>query len=293
MNGQIVAGVLAPCLPHLVYAQRSPRNEVHGECGWEELRWAFGRLRHSLDGLEFDTLLIHSSSWRTSTHTHYLDVPRLQGLSVDARFPHLFRFNYDARIDTTLGEQVRAAATRENLELLPMRTPEFRIDTATLVVADLIRPEWDKTILSLSSASTARLSSMEVQHAQMLQLGRATRAAIAASGRRVVCVAASGLSQNMFAREPELVEDMSQERIGDHNAYLWDMKVLELMRQGHTRQLAEVLADYTDQALAETERGGLSWLLAALNVPQRPAEVHGYGSILGTGNAVVEWRGEG
>jgi 2-aminophenol/2-amino-5-chlorophenol 1,6-dioxygenase beta subunit len=49
------------------------------------------------------------------------------------------------------------------------------------------------------------------------------------------------------------------------------------------------LVDFTEQATAETKEGSLSWMLAALDVPDYPAEVHAYGTVIGTGNAVVEW----
>ena len=37
-EGQIVAGLLAPHPPHLVYAENPPQNEPTSEGGWEQLR---------------------------------------------------------------------------------------------------------------------------------------------------------------------------------------------------------------------------------------------------------------
>jgi len=37
-TGEIVAGMIAPHPPHLVYADNSPRNEPRAECGWENLQ---------------------------------------------------------------------------------------------------------------------------------------------------------------------------------------------------------------------------------------------------------------
>jgi 2-aminophenol/2-amino-5-chlorophenol 1,6-dioxygenase beta subunit len=34
-------------------------------------------------------------------------------------------------------------------------------------------------------------------------------------------------------------------------------------------------------------------MLSAMGFPNKPARVHGYGSVIGTGNAVVEWPGDG
>jgi 2-aminophenol/2-amino-5-chlorophenol 1,6-dioxygenase subunit beta len=60
MKGQIVAGVLAPHPPHLVYAENPKQNEPKAECGWENLRWAYERLRKSLSHLDYDAIVIHS-----------------------------------------------------------------------------------------------------------------------------------------------------------------------------------------------------------------------------------------
>mgnify|MGYP003349875564 CR=1 FL=1 len=60
-KGKIVAGVLAPHPPHLVYGENPPQNEPRSECGWENLRWAYERCRKSIKKLKPDVLL----SWIT------------------------------------------------------------------------------------------------------------------------------------------------------------------------------------------------------------------------------------
>jgi 2-aminophenol/2-amino-5-chlorophenol 1,6-dioxygenase beta subunit len=131
---------------------------------------------------------------------------------------------------------------------------------------------------------------MDVMQAMMFKLGKATREAIEASGKRVVLLASNSLSHRHFTTEPAVVEDMSFEHINNHNQYLWDMKMIDLMRRGKSREVIDVLTDFTEQATAETDGGSLTWMMSALNFPTKPAEVHGYGTVIGTGNAVVEWR---
>ena len=57
-KGSIVAGVLAPHPPHLVYAENPPQNEPRAECGWEGLRWAYERMRKSLEAIDYDVLIV-------------------------------------------------------------------------------------------------------------------------------------------------------------------------------------------------------------------------------------------
>lgn len=289
-KGKIVAGVLAPHPPHLIYAESPPQNEPKAECGWETLRWAYERLRKSLSQIDYDVLVVHSPHWRTNTGTHFLGVPHFKSISVDPVFPNLFRYHYELDVDVALSEAICKEASAAGLETQMMRNPDFRVDYGTIVSCHLTDPSWTKPIVGISSYGGARYYNMDVQQALMFKLGQATRKAIEASGKRAVLLSSNSLSHRHFVVEPELPEDMSFEHINNHNQYLWDMKMLALMKEGKSREICDIMSDFTEQAVSETDAGSLSWLLAALNFPSTPAEVHGYGTVIGTGNAVVEWR---
>lgn len=289
-KGEIVAGVLAPHPPHLVYAENPEQNEAKAEGGWETLRWAYERLRKSLETLEYDTLVVLSPHWRTNIGIHFLGVPHFKSKSVDPVFPHLFRFNYDLNVDVDLAEALHDEAKKEGLETKMMKNPDFRVDYGTIVSCHLTNPEWNKPIVSISSIGAARYYNMDVMQAMMLKLGKATKRAIEESGKKVVLLASNSLSHRHFVNEPEIPEDMSHEHIQSHNQYLWDMRMISLMKEGKTKQIFDIVTDFTEQATAETDSGALSWMLASMEFPKTPAEVHGYGTVIGTGNAVVEFR---
>ena len=99
-------------------------------------------------------------------------------------------------------------------------------------------------------------------------------------------LSSNSLSHRHFTEEPAVPEDMTHEHPYHHGQYLWDMRVLELMRAGKTRQLIEELPDFIEQTASECKAGCLSWLMAALGFPDYPAEVHAYGTVIGTGNAI-------
>jgi len=291
-KGRIVAGVLAPHPPHLVYAENPPQNEPRAECGWETLRWGYERLRKSLAQTDYDVLVVLSPHWRTYVGTHFLGVESFNSLSVDPIFPNLFRFHYDLKVDVALAERLAQSASEAGLVAKMMRNPDFRVDYGTIVSCHMTRPQWDKPIVSISSHAATHYFSVEYMQAAALKLGHATRAAIEASGRRAVLLASNSLSHRHFTSEPEVPEDMSKEHIYHHGQYLWDMKMIELMKAGKTREIIELMPDFTEQTVAETDSGALTWLLAALDFPEYPAEAHGYGTVIGTGNAVVEWPHE-
>jgi 2-aminophenol/2-amino-5-chlorophenol 1,6-dioxygenase beta subunit len=51
-----------------------------------------------------------------------------------------------------------------------------------------------------------------------------------------------------------------------------------------------ILPQFMQEAFAEVKAGSLTWMLSAMGFPEIPAELHGYGTVIGTGNAVVEWE---
>ncbi len=288
-KGEIVMGALAPHPPHLVYAENPPQNEPVSEGGWEELRWGYERLRKSLADKEFDVIIIHTPHWQTYVGTHFLGVPHFKNLSVDPIFPNLFRYSYDLTVDVELSRAIHDHAAKAGLHVQMMENPDFRIDYGTITSCHLVRPDWDIPIVCISSNRSRSYFSVEVMQANMVKLGQATREAIEASGKRALLLSSNSLSHRHFTEEPEVPEDMSQEHITNHHQYLWDMKMIELMCSGKTREMIDIMPDFTEQTVAETDAGSLTWLMAALNFPEYQGEIHAYGTVIGTGNAIIGW----
>lgn len=288
-KGQITAGVLAPHPPHLVYAQNPPQNEPKAECGWENLRWAYERCRKSVLAKKPDVLIVHSPHWQTIVGHHFLGLDRFQGLSIDPIFPHLFRYKYDVKIDVDLSLAIAEEAKEAGLITKVMKNPDFRVDYGTITSLHLINPEWDIPAVAISSNNSPYYFSNEVGQKQMMLLGEATRKAIEKSGKKAVLLASNSLSHRHFTKETEIPEDMSGEHIYNHAQYLWDMQLLKLMKEGKSKEVLDTLSEFIDMASAEVKSGALAWMLSALGIPDYPAEVHGYGTVIGTGNAVVEW----
>lgn len=290
-KGRIVAGCLAPHPPHLVYADNPPQNEARSEGGWEPIRWGYERLRHSLSriGREYDVILVHSPHWRTRVGVHFLGVPHFKSRSVDPIFPNLFRYDFDFDVDVELAQSIHDKAQKAGLTTKLMRNPDYRIDYGTIAACHLVNPKWDKPIVGISSCRVYNDYSNDVGQEQMRALGKATREAILESGKRALLLASNSISHRHFTREPKVPEDMSHEHIYHHGQHLWDMHAIGLARDGKGKQLFDELPDLIDQATSEADSGCLSWLLSSLDFPDYPAELHGYGTVIGTGNAVLEW----
>ena len=289
--GRIVSGCLAPHPPHLVYATNPTQNEPEatGSGAWKSLLEGYESLRQSLNQKNFDVLIVHTPHWKTVVGHHFLGVPHFKDLSVDPIFPNLFRYNYEMEVDVDLSEAIETEARAEGLVTKMMRNPDFRVDYGTITSCHLSYPKWDKPIVVLSSASPYHYFSNDVGDAEMLALGRATRNAIEKTGRKAVLLASTSLSHRHFTEEPEDPEDPRFEYIYNKNQASWDQHILDLIKSGKTKQILAEMPDFIDQALSECREGGLTWLLGALGMPTYPGHLHGYGSVIGTGNAIVEW----
>jgi len=274
----------------LSYAENPPQNEPEAECGWETLRWGYERMRRDLKEDDFDVIVVHSPHWQTYIGTHLLGVPHFKSLSVDPIFPNLFRFNYDLDVDVELAEGIHDEAKDAGLVMKMMRNPDFRVDYGTIISCHMANPKWDKPIVSISSNRCKSYYNVEVMQEMSQVLGVATRKAIEKSGKKALLLSSCSLSHRHFTTEAPIPEDMSYEHITNHNNYLWDMRMIDLLKKGQTRQVHDLMPEFVEQSVSETDAGSLCWLLSAMDYPTAPAEIYAYGTIIGTGNVVAGWR---
>ena len=150
-------------------------------------------------------------------------------------------------------------------------------------------PEWNKPIVCISSNQGYFDFSNEVGKARMLALGRATARAIEKSGKRAVLLASCSLSHRHFTKEPDTPEDMKHEHVYHNGQYLWDMKILNLIKEGKCQELLDIMPDFIEQAMVETKDGSLTWLMGALGIPDYPGDVHSHGSVIG--QEMLWWNG--
>lgn len=290
-NG-IVAGFLAPHPPHLIYAENPDNNEPRSNGGWETLRWGYEVLRKRMRSeLKPEAIIVHAPHWITAVGHHVNVVPRMTGVSVDPIFPHLFRYHYDFKNDVELAERIVVEGERAGLTMAAMRNPALRVDYATIAAVHLLNPEWDIPVVSISSNNNPYFYA-DAALGEMETLGQATRRAIESLGRRSVLAASNSLSHLHWDVEPEVPEDMSKEHPYNDHQYRWDMRFLEIVRSEPTSVLREFIPQHIDATGAEIKAGGLSWMLSAMNWPNTNGHVYAYGTVIGTGNAIIEWSPE-
>lgn len=290
-KGKIIAGFLAPHPPHLVYGENPPQNEPKSRGGWEVLRWAYDNCRKRIKELKPDVILVHSPHWQTIVGHHVLGVPQLSGTSVDPIFPHLFRYKFSLNVDTDLSELIVDSAKKMGLESQLMTNPGFRVDYGTITSLHMLNPDWDIPVVGISANHSPYFFDTKTGDNEMDKLGKATLEAIEKSGKRAVLAASVSLSHMHFDKEPnpDLPEDMSKEHVFSQGQYEWDVKMINLMMQGKVDELYDLMPAFVDEAFAEVKAGALTWMYSAMNYPTIPAKFYGYGNVIGTGNAVMEW----
>jgi 2-aminophenol/2-amino-5-chlorophenol 1,6-dioxygenase beta subunit len=171
-----------------------------------------------------------------------------------------------------------------------MRNPNFRVDYGTITTLHMIRPQWDIPVVGISANNTPYYLNTKEGLGEMDLLGKATREAIRKSGKRAVLLASNSMSHLHFHEEPAIPEDMSKEHPHNFEGYQWDMRMIDLMRKGRTREVFRLLPQFIEESYAEVKSGAFTWMFSAMGYPEMPGELHGYGTVIGTGNAVIEWN---
>ena len=104
-------------------------------------------------------------------------------------------------VDVDLARAIHDEAEAAGLPVKMMENPDFRVDYGTITTGHLFNPDWDKPLVVISSNRSTAYYSVEVMQEIMIELGRVTRKAIEASGKKVVVLASNSLSHRHFTTE--------------------------------------------------------------------------------------------
>ena len=63
---------------------------------------------------------------------------------------------------------------------------------------------------------------------------------------------------------------MSQEHHYNDLGYRWDIRMIELLRAGRTRDVFELMPEFTREALPETKSGSFTWMFSAMDFAEVP-----------------------
>ncbi|HZO82515.1 MAG TPA: hypothetical protein VFB33_12550 [Candidatus Binataceae bacterium] len=269
-EGRIVRGYLMPGMPHVML----PRDAASRQ----ELRRACRTAGANALEARPDVLVIFSTQW-ISVLGHLVQARANPcGLHVDENWYDLGDLPYDFRTDVELARKTIELGTAAGLQVRAVDYEGFPVDTGTLVALDFLNPKNEIPVVCMSC-------NIYAGREEELALGRAAADAVRALGRRAVAVLSSGLSGHYFTREISDAEDHIASPEDDaHNRAM-----LDLMAAGKCREAMDRVPDYAAKTGADMQFKGYYWLMGAMEAGRITGKLLGYGSIWGSGAAVVEF----
>lgn len=266
----VIASFILPYMPHpLLVPDANP--------GYRRLRDAYEDVRRRIQDLKPDLLLIYSTQWPSVIGHQVQTDPAPEWTYVDQEWHELGSIPYKFRVDPAFGEAYVAAGRARGLEMRAVAYRGFPVDVGSIVALKLLDPK-NEVPASIVSCN------MYADRAETIVLGKAAADAIAATGKRVVAIAVTALSNRLFSAKVPFKEDRIHSRKDDE----WNRKYLEFLGRGRLEDASQLAREFASQANGDSKLKAVWWLAAVSGAHNRyDGTVHAYEALYGTGAAVV------
>lgn len=245
---------------------------------WGRLRDALATVGESLAASRPDCVLVYSTQWFAVLDQLWITRPRSTGLHVDENWHEFGEQPFDIHSEPALAQRCIDACNGAGIKTRGVDYDQFPIDTGTITAATLMG--FGTSALPMVAAANNLYHSGE----QTEQLGAIAAAAL--HDKRVAVVGIGGLSNSMFRENIDLRKD----RYVSENDDAWNRRLLALIEGGDVDAVRAILPEYAEQARPDMGLKHFHWLLGAMGGGFRPAVVHEYAPLYGSGGAVVEFR---
>ncbi|MBI3756374.1 MAG: 2-amino-5-chlorophenol 1,6-dioxygenase subunit alpha [Deltaproteobacteria bacterium] len=269
-QGVIVGAYLVPGLPHLISNK--------SVASWETLRRGFRQAGERIAALHPEVIVVYSTQWISVLGHSFQTHPNPKGLHVDENWYEMGDFPFDLHVDVALGTRAAEIASSFGLATKTVNYHGFPIDTGTLVALRFLNPN---NRIPVAVVSCNIYAGQE----DSFTLGKAMRQAISESGKRAVVIACSGLSSRFFTEEI----DPQTDHIAHAEDDAWNRRVLGLIEQGKNADVLALSGEFARAAVADMGFKAFAWLMGAMGTPATPGKALAYGSVWGTGAAVLEY----
>ena len=272
MSGELVGALIVPGLPQPLLCPEA-------NAGWQRVHDAYKAARARIDELKPDRLVLYSTQWHSIIGHQLLTDPNPKWALVDEEFHALGTMHYSLNIDADLGEETVKAAQARGLTARGVNYYGFPVDTGSVVALSLLDPEG-----TLPASLVSR--NVYADRSETVVLGKSTRDAVLASGKRTVAIAITGLSYRLHTEEVPPAEDHIHSRKDDE----WNRKILEFLEDGRLEDVAQLSREINKQIRISkvVNFKPMWWLSAAMGQHNRyDGCVHAYEPVYGTGSAVI------
>ncbi len=237
--GEVVgAGLLAHVptimLPESIRKELNEGREISLVPGLHRLR------TEVFDQLDYDTVIVLDSHWATTVEFVVTAQDRRAGLFTSEELPRgMTRIPYDFRGDPDLARAIGVEGESAGTWMTPIDDPYLPIFYATVNLWDFLgRGLDDKRWISVSVCQTGETE-------DFLRAGRAIKAAIAKSERRVILIASGALSHTFWPlRELRSHEASDPSHIFTPQARAADEERIRWFEQGDHARVLETMPEF-------------------------------------------------
>ena len=268
----VIAGYVLPGLPQpLLTPDANP--------GYKDLRRAFDQVRAEIANSNADLIVIYSTMWPSVIGHQIQARPAPEWIHVDEEFHDLGSIPYKLKMDAEFAKLYAQIARERGLHARTVDYHGFPIDTGSVVALKLINP--DNRI-----PATIVSSNIYSDRAETFVLGKAAAEAAERSGRKVVAVIVSTLSNRLH----QSFIDPQGDKIHSLKDEEWNQKILEFLKQGRLEDVAQLSRQIHREARVK-KVGNFKpfwWLSSVMgNTNCFRGEIYDYQPVYGTGSALV------
>lgn len=241
--------------------------------------------RERIQLMDFDTFLIFDTHWFTTRGFVVKTQEHLKGVYTSDEWPsmiHELPFDYPG--DKALGEAIVQHAGKAGLRCEGADYPSMTLHYPTLNLMQYLNPERRQRVLSLGICQTTPPE-------RNLDFGAAIGRAIHESERRVIVLAAGGLSHQFWS-----YDDMSDhatsdpEHIFNETNRAYDEMIIDFLRHGKHAAVIDIVPEFRSKCGPEAFFAHYSMLVGALGGKRCHAAASQYGeyeSAMGTGQVML------
>lgn len=266
----LVAAFVVPGLPH-------PYLVPDAHPGYRRLRDAYDAVRKEIDAIKPDLILLYSTQWLSVIGHQVQALAEPVWNHVDPEWHELGTIPYKLRMDPAFASSYVEHGRARGLEMREVAYHGFPIDTGTVVALKLLNPK-------NSYAASVVSCNMYADRAETIVLGKAARDAAKATGKRVVAIAVTALSNRMHTDIIPFKEDRIHSLKDDE----WNRKYLEFLGKGRLEDASQLAREFATQANGDQKMKAIWWLSSVMGAANNyDGKVFAYEALYGTGAALV------
>jgi 3,4-dihydroxyphenylacetate 2,3-dioxygenase len=282
--GAIVAAGLLSHVPSIMLpeAERRARYAGRDTTFPQALRDIY---RDRIQSTAFDTFLIFDTHWFTTRGFVVNTQEHLKGVYTSDELPSVIHdLAYDYRGDKALGEAIVRQATAAGLRCEGADYQGMAMHYPTLNLMHYLNPERRHRVLAAGVCQTT-------SHERNMEFGAAIGRAIQASDRRVIVLAAGGLSHRFWS-----YDDMAQHaspdprHISSETNRAYDELIIDLLKKGNHAAVIDIVPEFRSKCSPEGFFAHYSMMVGALGGKRCTAAAIQYGAYenaIGTGQAML------